>query len=307
MATDQHVSVTEIIEALSSEKKLITTEANIAWGKCNFALSEPEIVKDFIMSSNIGIDYLNKTIANHFNKKNKRFNISFGGVFAHQRPYVKRLDPFKTGRPGTNPKEICELADLVLINVYLDANRNIIHSNASLFQAKKDEKKISNKTQELLYDYDHKFEYDALSFYEKTACGHGLRELPHWDRNRSTALQYLLLNSSNPLKTMVRQSPWPVDHKHEFGFYLYRMLTCSAGKPFSYALRSNGKWSSIIFDLLNMAAGIMRGKPRASGELDIIIDQVISADNNKEINEIDIGIPLIISIVQDKEYQLEMD
>ena len=85
------------------------------------------------------------------------------------------------------------------------------------------------------------------------------------------------------------------------------MLTCSAGKPFSYALRSNGKWSSIIFDLLNMAAGIMRGKPRASGELDIIIDQVISADNNKEINEIDIGIPLIISIVQDKEYQLEMD
>lgn len=302
-----YASICEFIDKLSLHKKVVTTEANEAWAKCNFALSEPEIIEDFVKASGVGISHLNNTIAATFNASQKRFSIKFGGIFAHQRPYIQRLKPYTSDRKGTNPSEKCELADLALINIFLDKNKKVIYSSASLFQAKKDETVIKNLTQAFLYDYDEKFEYDSSAFASKTPCAHGQREMPRWDKNRSSALQYLLLSSANPSATKVRQSPWIVDHKHDFGFFLYRMLTFSAGKPFKYSLRKNGKWSSIVFDLLSMAAGGMRGKARGSGELDIVIEQIMELNEsplNFQVND-HLGVSLLLAITQDTEISLD--
>ncbi|WP_020167400.1 MULTISPECIES: hypothetical protein [Methylotenera] len=302
-----HESISEYIDKLSLHKRNITTEANEAWGRCNFSLSEPEIIEDFVKTSGMGISHLNSTIAATFNASQKRFSLKFGGIFAHQRPYVQRLKPYTSDRKGTNPTEKCELADLALINIFLDKNRNVIYSSASLFQAKKDETVVKNLTQAFLYDYDEKFEYDSSAFASKTPCAHGQRELPRWDKNRSSALQYLLLSSSNPLATKVRQSPWVIDHKHDFGFFLYRMLTFSAGKSFKYNLRKIGKWSSIVYDLLTMAAGGMRGKARGSGDLDIVIERIMESNEsslNFQVND-QLGVSLLLAITQDTEIALD--
>jgi hypothetical protein len=304
-----HESISEYIDNISLHKGNITTEANEAWGRCNFALSEPKIIEDFVMKSGMGISHLNRMIATPFNASQKRFSLKFGGVFAHQRPYIQRLEPYISDRRGTNRTERCELADLALINIFLDKNKNVIYSSASLFQAKKDESIIKNLTQAFLYDYDEKFEYDSSAFASKTPCGHGKRELPRWDAGRSSALQYLLLRTANPFTTKVRQSPWIVDHNHGFGFFLYRMLTFSAGKSFKYSLRKNGKWSSIVYDLLTMAAGDMGGKARGSDDLKIIIERIIGGDDSSPVFQIDdrSGVSLLIAITQDTEVAIDQD
>ena len=85
------------------------------------------------------------------------------------------------------------------------------------------------------------------------------------------------------------------------------MLTFSAGKSFKYNLRKNGKWSSIVYDLLTMAAGGMGGKARNSGDLDIIIERIMESDEsslNFQVND-EFGVSLLIAITQDSEIAID--
>jgi hypothetical protein len=126
------------------------------------------------------------------------------------------------------------------------------------------------------------------------------RVLPAWDDDRSSAFQYLILPPAHPLPK-VRLSPWDVEHSHEFGFFLYRLLTLSAGKNYASCDAKNGAWSSIVNDMLRMAAGTMKGSDRGSPDLDTVVDyfndfrdhQLYSYDNSPG------GVPLVLAIMQD--------
>jgi hypothetical protein len=289
----------ELIDELANHKKNITTYAAEAWDKCDFSLSEPDLVKSFAMSSNQGVHYLNSTLAAVFNSSQNRFVLKFAAVFTHQRPYVKRLGSNVALRVGTNHTEQCELSDLGFFSVFVDCNKTVIASRSTFFQAKKD-MRIDNLTQKWLYDFDDGFEYKNTSFWERTDCASPGRIFPSWSEGRSTAFQYLLLLGTNHVK--VRLSPWKMDHAHSFGFFFYRLLTLGAGISYRPAESKNGGWSSIVNDALRMAVGDMAGKDRGSKDLDKFLDyfnDFRSHDKYFYKAQGAEGFPIIIAIMQD--------
>ena len=183
------------------------------------------------------------------------------------------------------------------MHVFVDSKKNVIASQASFFQAKKSEA-IDNETQRWFYDLDNEFSYSASSFWEKTSLAAQHRTMPTWGEQRSSAFQYLLLSSNNPA---VRLSPWSVEHKHTFGFFLYKLLTLTEGKTYDYADRLVGGWSSIVNDVLRMGGGSIGGKPRNSPDLDEIIDYFNDFRNHeKQVMDANgPGVTMLLSIVQD--------
>lgn len=289
--------ISDLIEELANHKASIIQHVNDAWSKCDFALSEPKIIASFIMDANKGVDYLNKNLAVPINMSQSRFVLKFGGVFTHQRPYVSREKSNCSKHSGTNPTESCELSDLLCMAVFVNKNKEVIASQASFFQAKKTEA-IDNETQRWLYDFDDQFEYKATTFWEETAPNKPGRMMPDWAEQRASAFQYLLLMNQS---ATARLSPWGVDHKHRFAFYLYRLMTFSAGKAYEYADCNAGGWSSIVDDMLKMGGLVMKGKPRNSPDLDELIDyfndfrniDTFSFEHDKP------GVPILLAILQD--------
>lgn len=296
-----HHQISDAIEEIAKHKNQIIKSVNDAWLLCDFSLSEPEIIKSFVMEKGKGIDFLNKNVATLINGAQSRFVIKFGGVFAHQRPYIKRSSRNCLKKKGTNATETCELADLLCLHVFVDSAKNVITSQASFFQAKKSEA-IDNQTQRWFYDLDNEFSYKASAFWEKTSAGNASRVMPSWGEHRSSAFQYLLLLSGNPT---VRLSPWNVEHKHKFGFFLYKLITFSTGKTYDYKDRLAGGWSSIVNDVLQMGSRTMKGKPRNSPGLDEVIDYFNDfRDHDKQVMDVNgPGVTILLSIVQDTDRQ----
>ncbi|WP_148053353.1 hypothetical protein [Pseudomonas fluorescens] len=289
----------ELIEELSNYKLDITNYASEAWRRCDFSLSEPNLVKSFAMGSDKGVHYLNSTLAAVFNSAQNRFVMKFAAAFTHQRPYVKRLGSNVASHKGTNNTEQCELADLGFFSVFVDSSKQVIASRSTFFQAKKDDR-IDNLTQQWLYDFDGGFEYVHTSFWALTDCVSPNRDFPAWSEGRSTAFQYLLLLSNNQVK--VRLSPWKINHCHDFGFFFYRLLTLGAGISYRPAESKKGEWSSIVNDVLRMAGGHMAGKDRGSIDLDKVVDYFNDfRSHDKYFSEPpkEGGMPMVLAIIQD--------
>lgn len=292
-----HKSVSDLIETFAQHKKIIISAVMDSWRKCDFTLSEPKLVKSYVMDKNVGVDYLNKYLANSINGAQSRFVLKFGGVYAHQRPYVARNSSNAAIHVGTNPTETCELADLLCITVFVDNKKNVISSQASFFQAKKDDV-IDNQTQRWFYDFDDKFDYVASSFWEKTAASTAGRRMPKWNEHRASAFQYLIFKNDT---ATARLSPWNVDHKHIFGFFIYRLMTFSAGKSYDFAESASGGWSSIVNDVLRMGTAKMSGKARNSPDLDELVDHFNHFLDHDVyfLERNDPGVPIVIAIIQD--------
>lgn len=303
----KHKVLSELVEQLASNKNMIIDETRNAWKICDFSQKEPDIIKSFVSDPGKGVDYLNNQIAAKFNISQSRFILKFGGVYAHQRPYVERSSVNHNIRVGTNPSESCELGNLLCIAVLVDDKKNVLASQASIFQAKvvdgTNDPKIDNQTQRWLYDFDDHFNYKSTSFWEGTAIKHATRQMPLWTDQRSSAFQYLLLHKSSK-KVDARLSPWNVEHKHEFAFYLYRLLTFSAGKAYEHSEHLGGGWSSIVNDVLRMGGGIMNGKARNSPDLDTIIDEFNNFRNHDvfTVNNQMGGTSILVAIMQDSDH-----
>lgn len=296
----RHEALSEYLAAIVGEKKAITTHGGIAWLNCDLRLKEPEIVRKFVCDRGMGVAYLNDEVAKRFNASQTRHVLKFAGVFSHQRPYVNRLahnvstkgDPSASGR--------CELADLMFLAVVVDKGKMVLSARATFFQAKKSDR-MDNETQKWLYDFDDRFQYVA-SEYKIPSFGLE-RTLPTWDEERSSALQYLILNPTSK-SPRVRLTPWVVEHGHPFGFFLYRMLTLSAGKLYDQADVENGGWSTIVRDVLGMAARSISSRVnRGSEELDTIVDYFNDFRDNsiyyREYQGGPGGVSLILAIIQD--------
>ena len=297
----RHVNLSNLLEAMAAHKDVLIKEAELALAACGLGRSEPSIIKSFVLDQGKGVDFLNRRFATTFNASQQRLVLKFAGIYAHQRPYVCRAPANVAIQPGSNPTEECELADLGFLAVFVDRAKNVIAARASLFQAKKEEK-LDNATQRLLYDHDDQFDYKSATFVEHASCKQASRRLPDWDDGRATALQYLILNpvAGQPL---ARLSPWSVSHRHSFGFFLYRLLTLSEGKNYEHSAAMAGAWSSIVNDLLRMAAtGMGNSKtPRGSPDLDVVIDYFNDFHSHARYcyEPQGEGVPLVIAIVQD--------
>lgn len=299
----------DLICTISLHKQTIVKQGMLAWDACDYDEAEPDIVRSFVTERGKGVDYLNEHVARPFNASQSRFVLKFAGVFSHQKPYVTRRAANVAANPGGS-SDSCELSDLVFLAVCVDDAKSLLAARASFLQAKKTNK-IDNLTQRWLYDYDAEFDYKSHAFWKGTAPKAMDRMLPALDEERSSALQYLLIPPAKK-KVTVRQSPWAVDHSHDFSFFLYRLLTFSAGKKYEAEEASDKGWSSIIDDMLRMAAGQiaktskMKAKDarRGSADLAAVLDHFNNFRGHgtycvKGENADVPGVPMVIAIMQD--------
>jgi len=292
-----HHLISDLIETLAAHKSTVVGEVKASWARCDFSLSEPQLVQSYVRDRNAGVDYLNKTLASTINAAQPRFVVKFGGVNAHQRPYVARNSANVATHAGSNPTEQCELADLLCVTVFVDSKKDMIATQAAFFQAKKDDA-IDNQTQRWLYDFDNEFDYAASSFWEKTLSNNPARRMPEWNEQRTSAFQYLILKKD---KVTARLSPWSVEHQHNFEFFMYRLMTFSAGKSYHVNDAASGSWSSIVNDVLRMGFNKMGGKARNSPGLDELVDYFNDFLDHDVyfLERNDPGIPIILAIIQD--------
>lgn len=112
---------------------IILTESKNSWNNINFSQRESDIIKQYLIEKNIGIDYLNKNLASKLSKNG--FYVKFASIYIHQKPIVERI--------SENIENKCELGDLVVIFTFLDRTKNPLINKAFIAQAKK-EFKINN-------------------------------------------------------------------------------------------------------------------------------------------------------------------
>ena len=212
---------------------------------------EISALKDYMFSNAKGIHFLNANLSPRVN--NKRFHLKFAGVFCHKKPTIQRSAASKQNYPGNTPG--CELGDLLTIFVLLDANDKLHHLTGSLFQAKVHQK-LDSVSQRRLYDCDGDYILPA------NLGGH-TRSLPTYAEGRARALRYLILNPDRP-NTFVscRHTPWDADYQPRWSTYLDALLAGSEGLTArTHNMVKNSSWSTLVDDLLSVAAKVPSRKP----------------------------------------------
>ena len=197
------------------------------------------------------------------------------------------------------------MGDICFISVFLDKNKKVLLAKSILAQAKK-KPELDSERQRCLYDSDWCFEYQSKAFYEKTINKSAFRFLPRWGEDRERALRYLILNSDNKQQPKNRFVPWAIDHNHDFGFSLYRMLSGADGMRFSPENPTTSDWSLIMDDLIRMGAGHIKSSTTRGipNDLNILLNHFNNYRSHDTWNaqtqdENFQHAPIVLAIIQD--------
>ncbi len=291
----------KFITTISKFSNEIKIHSQKSWTGINLNLSEPEIVKEYLLGSKVGVDYLNENISKLVSGKTQ-YQIKFASVFTHQKPRIERTAASKSICSGNT--EQCELGDLLLIFCFVDKDKTVKLARAHLVQAKKDYV-LSSTSQKCLYENDLDF-LMPQNIADKSINSNRQRVLPTYAVDRIHSLSYLILNSILFLPS-IRQIPWASNMEYGFENFLYRFITGDIGKVFVPPLPSSSDWDCIIDDLINVGTGKIGSKNqqvRGSG-LKYVLDSFNFFFNYNEYKlELDNpGLPSMFIIVQDTELQ----
>ncbi|MFW9989178.1 MAG: hypothetical protein ACFFC3_11015 [Candidatus Odinarchaeota archaeon] len=125
----------DFVNTVSKYSHFIRTESRNSWNKIDFSANEPDIIQEYLTKSGTGVDYLNASIASRITKET-RYSLKFASIFCHQKPRIKRTTKNINKCIGSTSTESCELGDLVVNFYLLDTEKEVIFSNAHIFQAK---------------------------------------------------------------------------------------------------------------------------------------------------------------------------
>lgn len=229
-----------------------------SWQEINFyennkRIHEPKVIELYF---NEGINYMNLNFANNYYASQKRFEMKFASLFCHQKPKVARSEENKTIKEGTNKTESCELGDLMVCFVLLNNNKEVVFSNAHIFQAKwLSEQKEKNLTQKFLYEFDDSFKWaEGMGDYKIPYVNTDERILPTYREKRAQALSYLKLDDTDKANKNVFIEQIPLNTGRQFNweeFYLKLMFN-DFGLPFTYNnVTEKNNWDTIITELIN--------------------------------------------------------
>jgi len=282
----------DFIKEVKGFSELIKVESLNSWKCIDKSQSEPDIIRDYLTMSGVGVDYLNNKIARVITEKTN-YEMKFASIFCHQKPRVERTEDNIKNCKGDNKTEKCELGDLAIIFLLLDKNKKVQFSNALILQAKKGAK-INNKTQQCLYENDDSFLFPK--YFEQRKC-----QLPKYEENRTKALAYLFIN---PCDVSVCQIPEKFKLIFSWSFIFQKILTNDFGKEFKFSEKNFlNDWDKLISSLIIKLSDTnnIRGNRRVNG-LDILLNRFnyyyYYAEYKLEVkNE---GIPTIMIIVRNK-------
>lgn len=256
--------IDDYVKMISNYSKLIQIEGRNSWRNIDFTNNEPEIIEDYLLTANKGVDYLNRNVAQIITSETK-YEVKFASVFCHQKPRITRtvnsINKCKGGTKG------CELGDLMTIFVLLDRNKNIVHSTAKIMQAKKKDV-LDSESQKCLYESDLDF-IVPKNMIKYSSCSDSLRLLPTYNDDRDKALSYLILNSGNVIN---KEIPNSSNLSYDWSYHLQLMMEFKTGKKFSIPTEAlQNDWDCIIHDLINIGTGVNpSSKNRGNGFSELI-------------------------------------
>jgi len=284
----------KFVNTIVGYEAIIKQHSLLSWNGINLGATEPEIIKDYLLTSGVGVDYLNRNIAAKIHN-NTQYTVKFASVYAHSKPRITRTANSIANCTGDTGQ--CELGDLMLALVFIDKNKKIIHASAHLAQAKKDPV-LTSASQQCLYDKDLEFEMPANAVRE-SVTQHSLRRLPDYTEQRIHALSYLILKPG----VSIRQVPWSSNMGYGYEHFIYRMLIGDIGKSFKTPIAGEEEWNCIVDDMINIGTGKVSSSTVRGYGLPFILDKFnyffFLGEYKMEIP--DDGIPTIYIIVQDNE------
>jgi len=267
-----------------------------SWNNIDFSQNEPEVIRQYLIQKNVGIDYLNHNLAPILNRRG--FLVKFASVYIHQKPRITRISG---GR--------CEIGDMLVIFSFFDRQKTPLINSAFLVQAKK-EFEIDNVCQKELYENDFEFNLPANLYTNSLCCNASPRR--YWPRywgNRVRGLQYLIFNEHTD--PTIRFLPWDVSIQASWSIIFLWTLLGNWALRFSRYPYNCQNWSAIIWDLIAITGrALTRGQTRGQGinYLMTIINQFNAFDKFHDYSRIldghEGGLPIMLIMVQDKEIKL---
>ena len=215
-------SYDKFVKTISQFSGAVYIHAKNSWNGIDLTKDEPDIIKNYLLSKNVGIDYLNKNLSPILSQSS--YEVKFASVFVHKKPTVVRTAASIALCTGTRPS--CELGDLLIVFCFLDANKKPIHCTALLSQAKKDSL-LDNRSQQCLYESDVDFDMPA-TIYNFSEIKTPNRILPSYGHGRTNGLIYSIINPA-PHSHYV---PWNTDIVYDWGLTLERILIGDLGLKF---------------------------------------------------------------------------
>lgn len=282
---------------ISQHSSLIIQEGNKSWTNVDFSKTEPEIIREYLLTPGKGVDYLNQKISTIISSQT-RFEIKFASVYCHQKPRVKRTTNSLLKCKGSTPS--CELGDLMTIFVLLDRNKKIVYSTAKIMQAKR-KNILDSESQKCLYESDLEFEMPQ-NIVNQSTNSNIIRTLPNYNNKRSDGLSYLILNDGSPKN---KEIPSASNLIYDWSFHLELMMEFKTGLPFVPPNNpQENDWNCIINDLLNVGTGKVKSQTVRSGfGLDYFVNAFNDYDYFPEfyLDNNDFGIPKLIILCKDTE------
>ena len=164
--------ISDFQQHVNGEAIAIRKAGDEAWGQIDLRQSEPRIIYDFLRSTKSGTGHLNRTLGKLLSVGGR--TVKFASIFLHQKPLVRRLSDNKP--IGGD----CELGDLLLLFLYISADKKLRQCRSTIFQAKKNvssgQHVISHEDQRRLYDDCRAFVYRSVLTGEKRCFPWGASE-----------------------------------------------------------------------------------------------------------------------------------
>ena len=281
---------------VNTKAELIRKAADTAWQAIGLTDREPGIIKNFLSSTQGGVNYLNQHVAPILGKAGR--TVKFAGIFLHQKPMVFGLiGPGSQRRPDVKR---CELGDLQILFLYLAANKSVCQCRSIIFQAKKK----PSPGQYVIATIDQRRLYDECSGFEyKTVLKGEARNFPQERSDRERALQYLFVGK---LPVQARLIPAAVDQGAfiDFGELMVRLLNDSTGLNVTPEPATGNGWSQIVWDQINHVAktAFPEHVPDSrSNNISALVDRFNSFEDKSEFfHDADGepgGIPMLLIIV----------
>lgn len=287
----------KFVKSVSNFSQDIINHSIDSWNGIDFNLTEPQIIKSFLLDKGVGVDYLNRHLSPIL--RHSSYEVKFASVFIHQKPIITRHISSINLCTGNTPG--CELGDLLVVFCLVDKNKTPLFRSAVISQAKKD-RILTSQSQQCLYDSDITFSMPAR-VYNNSIINTPERNLPDYSQGRTKALHYLILDRFPNL----RQVPWNSNLEYSWTHFLNRILVGDLGLPFENPpTPPNADWNCIIYDLLNIGQGIIPSRIQRGNALADIVN-LFNDFNEYDKYSIEIedeqGLPTLFIIVRDTEYE----
>jgi hypothetical protein len=264
---------------------------------------EVEAIREFLMDPAVGVDYLNTKVATKLS--NGIFNVKFASIFCHKKPRVQRTAASRMIHPGDTKG--CELGDLLVVFVLMDANDELHYASGAIFQAKL-RPKLDSLSQQCLYDFDQEFEVPRYLANRLTPHNKN-RKMPSSDEGRGRAFRYLILEPYNdPTFIRARHTPWSHDYQLRWSTFLDGLLAGTDGLRVNLESTTPSAWDIIVADLLHVGLKVPASKPPRGNNVAVqvatsLFNNFTNLKNASVSDEENEGMPTLMVIAHAPEHR----